>query len=129
MLQSRTCDFLIRLKNSYAAGRPTMIAPSSNVCVAIAELLQKHNLIESYSTSEDPLKNITLNLIYHDQRPQISHIRLFSKPGRRLYHKSSSLPWGASKNSIFIISTSKGLMSQKQAHTQKIGGELIAEIY
>jgi small subunit ribosomal protein S8 len=129
MLQSRTCDFLIRLKNSYAAGRPTMIAPSSNVCEAIAELLQKHNLIESYSTSEDPLKNITLNLIYHDQRPQITNIRLFSKPGRRLYNKASSLPWGASKNSIFIISTSKGLMSQKQARSQKVGGELLAEIY
>jgi len=59
----------------------------------------------------------------------MSHLQIYSKPGRRMYTNSSNLPWGFQSNSLIIISTSKGLLSQKQAQKAKLGGELIAQIW
>jgi small subunit ribosomal protein S8 len=129
MIQSRPCDFLIRLKNAYLASQKSMTAPSSSFCVSMAALLKKHHLVEDFVVSEGPLKTVTLTLSYQNHYPRISHVKLFSKPGRRSYCTSSSLPWGSTKDAIFIISTSRGLMTQKEARSEKIGGELVAELY
>jgi small subunit ribosomal protein S8 len=72
---------------------------------------------------------MTLKLAYNNNQPAVFDVKLFSKPGRRLYEKSSSLPWGKTPSSLIIISTSSGLMSQKEAKTKGLGGEIIAEIY
>jgi small subunit ribosomal protein S8 len=127
MIQSLACDFLIRLKNSSLAGNKTMTAPNSQFCKNIAEVLKKNKYIEDYSISEDS-RELTLKLHYDNDIPAVSIVKLFSKPGRRWYEKSSSLPWGQSKESLIIISTSSGLMSQREAKKKGIGGEIIAEI-
>lgn len=127
MLQSLSCDFLIRLKNSSLAGNKSMTAPNSNLCRNIAVVLKKNKYIEDYSVSEDN-RELTLKLKYDNDMPAVSVVKLFSKPGRRWYEKSSSLPWGQSKESLIIISTSSGLMSQREASKKGIGGEIIAEI-
>ena len=121
-------DFLIRIKNGYKAGRKTITGPASKYCVAIAQLLQKHDLIIGYSVSDDTKKIITVNLSYNGTQPAISDIKIHSRPGRRVYEKSISLPWGKSKQSLFIISTSSGVFSQKEAKTKGLGGEILAEI-
>ena len=127
MIQSLACDFLIRLKNSSLAGNKSMIAPNSKLCQNIALVLKKNKYIEDYSVSEDS-RELTLKLHYDNDVPAVSVVKLFSKPGRRWYEKSSSLPWGQSKQSLIIISTSAGLMSQREAKKRGIGGEIIAEI-
>ena len=79
--------------------------------------------------SDDAKKKITIDLIYQNNQPKISEVKLFSTPGRRIYGKVTQLPWGKTPYSLIIVSTSKGLMSQKEAKTKKLGGEIIAEVY
>ena len=129
MINSPSTDFLIRIKNGYRAGRKTVTAPYSKYCESISKLLKKNNLIDSYEVMADGSKQLLLKLKYVNKEPVVNDVKLFSKPGRRLYEKSSSLPWGMTPSSLIIISTSRGLMSQKEASAQKIGGELVAEVY
>jgi len=129
MLQSTSIDFLIRIKNGYKAGKKKIIAPASNFCLDIAQLLKKYGFINDVSISEGIKKEITLNLSYDGLEPKVTNIRIFSKPGRRVYEKTSSLPWGKTPSSLIIISTSSGVMSQKEAKVKGLGGEIIAEVY
>ncbi len=129
MLQSFPIDFLIRIKNSSRAGKKKMTAPSSKFCVSIADLLKRYGYISNYSVSDDDKKQITIDLSYQNNQPKISEVKLFSRPGRRVYGKVTQLPWGKTPYSLIIVSTSSGLMSQKEAKTKKLGGEIIAEIY
>ncbi len=128
-MQSISTDFLIRIKNGYRAGRKTIDAPVSNFTVSMAELLKRYSFITDFSIEGDVKKVMTLKLAYENSEPKVSDVQLFSKPGRRLYEKSSSLPWGKTPKSLIIISTSSGVMSQKEAKTKGLGGEVIAEIY
>lgn len=129
MLQSTSIDFLIRIKNAYKAGKKQITAPASNFCLDMAQLLKKYNFIDEVSISEGVKKEITLKLSYNGFEPKINDIKIFSKPGRRIYEKVSSLPWGKTPSSLIIISTSSGVMSQKEAKVKGLGGEIIAEIY
>jgi len=129
MLQSFPIDFLIRIKNASRAGQKKMTAPSSKFCISIADLLKRYGYIGNYSVSNDLKKKIIIDLIYQNNQPKIFDIKLFSTPGRRIYEKVNKLPWGKTPYSLIIVSTSSGLMSQKEAKTKKLGGEIIAEIY
>jgi len=129
MLQSFSIDFLIRIKNAYRAGKKKMVAPASNFCISIADLLKRYGFISGYSVTDEAKREITLDLVYTNNQPQVTEVKIFSKPGRRLYEKTSSLPWGKTRQSLIIISTSAGVMSQKEAKSKGLGGEIIAEIY
>jgi small subunit ribosomal protein S8 len=129
MITSHSTDFLIRIKNGYNASRKTITAPATKLCINLAEIIKKHGFIADYSVSNDPKKVITLKLDYQNDFPKVTNVSLFSKPGRRFYEKSNKLPWGKTKNSLIIISTSSGLMSQREAVKKGLGGEIIAEIY
>lgn len=125
MTSSPITDFLIRLKNASKAGKTEIIAPASKVKTAICELLKKHHFITDYQTQGDVKKNLLISF----ESGNISSVSIFSKPSRHVYHKVSSLPWGKTRRSLIIVSTSSGLMSQKQARSQNLGGEILAEIY
>lgn len=129
MIASTSIDFLIRIKNGARAGRKTIDAPASKFCISIAELMKKIGYIADYTVSEGVKKVMTITLAYNGRVSKISDIQLFSKPGRRLYTTSLTMPWGKTKESLIIISTSAGVMSQKEAKSKKLGGEVIAEIY
>jgi small subunit ribosomal protein S8 len=129
MLQSFSIDFLIRIKNAYRAGKKKMVAPASNFCISIADLLKRYGFISGYSVTDEAKRQITLDLIYTNNEPQVIEVKIFSKPGRRFYGKTSALPWGKTRQSLIIISTSAGVMSQKEAKSKGLGGEIIAEIY
>lgn len=129
MLQSTSIDFLIRIKNAYRAGKKQIVTPASNFCVDIAKLLKRYKFIEALSLSKEAKPTITLDLSYSNNQPSITNVKIFSKPGRRIYEKVSSLPWGEKPQSLIIVSTSSGLMSQKEAKVKGLGGEIIAEIY
>jgi small subunit ribosomal protein S8 len=129
MTPSLSTDFLIRIKNGSRASRKTITAPSSKYCVAIATLLKKYGYIDNFSVSAGPKPEMTITLAYDGQLPRIYDLHLLSKPGRRLYEKNHSLPWGKTKQSLIIVSTSSGVMSQKEAKVKGIGGEIVAEIW
>jgi small subunit ribosomal protein S8 len=129
MIQSLSTDFITRIKNGYRAGRKNITAPASKFCISIAELLKKYGYIADYSVSGEAKKVISLNLAYDNNEPRVTDTLIYSKPGRRIYEKSSSLPWGKTPKSLIIISTSSGVMSQKEAKSKGLGGEIIAEIW
>jgi small subunit ribosomal protein S8 len=127
MINSLSTDFLIRLKNSSLAGNKYVTAPNSKFVRGISDLLIKNGYIIGYEVSEDK-KSLKVELAYDDDQPKISDVKLFSKSGRRWYEKAFTLPWGQSYDSLIIVSTSKGLLTQRQAKKAGIGGEIIAEI-
>jgi small subunit ribosomal protein S8 len=129
MITSLSTDFLIRIKNGSRAGRKTITAPVSKFCLSIAALMKKYGYISDFAVTDDVKKIMTITLTYDNDTPKITDISLFSKPGRRMYGRSFSLPWGKSKDALIIISTSSGVMSQKEAKVKGLGGELIAEVW
>ncbi len=129
MIHSLSTDFLIRIKNGYRAGRKSIKAPASKFCISIANLLKKNGYIANYTISGDVIKELTIDLIYTNGEAKVTDVRLYSKPGRRFYSNAIKLPWGKTPSSIIIVSTSSGLMTQKQAQVKGLGGEIIAEIF
>lgn len=121
-MNSLYCDLLIRVKNASLAKRKTFDAVDSNFSRDICEKLKKHGFITDFSVDSD---THTIKI----QNPVINGVEILSKPGRHLYVKSSNIPWGKSSKSLIIISTSTGLLSQKEAVAKKVGGELIAQIW
>ncbi|MFA6007824.1 MAG: 30S ribosomal protein S8 [Candidatus Shapirobacteria bacterium] len=122
MINSLSCDLLIRIKNGSRAGRKTISAPLSKFSVSILEQFKKYGFIADFTVnSEERIISIS--------QPKISDVEIFSRPGRRLYCTSKTLPWGKTPKSLIIISTSAGLLSQREAAIKKLGGELVAEIW
>lgn len=128
-MQTFPIDFLIKIKNASRAGQKKMTTSSSKFCINIANLLKRYGYIDNYSVSEDAKTKISVDLIYQNNQSKITDIKIFSKPSRRIYRKYTQLPWGKTPYSLIIISTSSGVMSQKEAKTKKLGGEIIAEIF
>lgn len=129
MHQSTSIDFLIRLKNAYAAGHSSLSLPASKFIQNLSQLLKKHGFIKDYSLKGKPKKIINISLVYPQNQPAITSVKLFSKPGRRWYEKKSSLPWRSKNQALIIVSTSQGLMSARLAAKKGLGGEIIAQIY
>lgn len=122
MMNSLYCDLLIRVKNASLAKRKSFEAIDSSFSRDICDKLKKHKFIEDFSVdSENHVITIT--------NPIINDLEILSKPGRHLYVKSTKIPWGKSAKALIIISTSQGLLSQKEAVAKKVGGELIAQIW
>jgi small subunit ribosomal protein S8 len=117
-------DFLIRLKNTALAGRKTVEVSSSKLVRAVARLLQKEGYLEDVTESKGTL---SANLAFHKKSPILDDIKLVSKPGLRIYMDREELE--AKKGpSFFIISTSHGLMTTREALKKGLGGEVIAEV-
>lgn len=122
MINSLSCDLLTRIKNGSRAGRKSISAPLSKYSLNILEQLKKYGFIANFTVNKTE-RSISIS------EPRVSDVEIFSTPGRRLYCSSTTLPWGKTPKSLIIISTSSGLLSQKEAVTKKLGGELIAEIW
>jgi small subunit ribosomal protein S8 len=124
-------DFLTRVRNAIGAGKKTVDIPASNIKKGIAEIMKNTHFISDYSLIEtDGVKKfISLKLKYNDGISVIEGLRRISKPGIRTYKDSENIPRVRNGLGIAVISTSKGLMTDKQARAQKIGGEVICEIW
>lgn len=130
MISAPALDLLIRIKNGYLASLKSIKAPGSKFNQALCQLLLENNYISSFDIQEDGVKkSLSIKLKYTNKEPSLHGVRIYSRPGRRIYERVDSLPWGKSKASLIIISTSLGLKSQKDAKKLNVGGEVIAEIY
>lgn len=128
MINSLSTDYIIRLKNASLAGDKHVITPNSKFLRAITDLLVKNSFVKSYEVAADS-KSLTIELAYDNNFPKISNVKIFSKPGRRWYGTTNTLPWGQTPDSLIIVSTSKGLLTQREAKKSGLGGEIIAEIW
>jgi len=120
-------DMLTRIRNGQARGKITISMPSSKQKVAIASLLKDEGYIADYSIEADGGKpQLELKLKYFRGKPVIELIKRVSRPGLRIYRGKNDIPqvWGGL--GIAIVSTSKGLMSDRAARTAGYGGEILA---
>ncbi len=130
MITDPISDFLTRLRNAQSAEHETTTVPGSRIKLAIAKLLQREGYLEAVSEkTEGVKKTITVTLKYVGKTPAIRAITRTSKPGLRVYRKASELPRVLSDQGIAVVSTSAGIMTNKEARRRKLGGEVLCEIY
>lgn len=123
-------DMLIRIKNALLARHKELVIPHSKVKEAIAQILTDNNYIQSFKVvKQKPQSSITVVLGYQDKWPKITGVKRVSKPGRRLYTPVGQIPRTLNGYGITILSTSKGLMTDKQARKSNVGGELLCQIW
>lgn len=124
-------DMLTRIRNASRASHDTVDIPSSKQKAAIARILKEEGYIEDFETlPKPPGELIRVTLKYGLDRSKTIHgLKRVSKPGLRVYAKGDNLPRVLGGMGTAIVSTSSGLMTDKQASRQKIGGEVIAHIW
>ena len=123
-------DMLTRIRNAGTAGHATVDVPQSNMKKAIAQILLDEGYIEKFETLEGNTQGIIrITLKYSGRKPVISGIKRISKPGLRAYADKESLPNVLGGLGIAIISTSKGLMTDRDARKQNLGGEVVAYVW
>lgn len=123
-------DFLTRIRNGQAAHHETVSAPGSNIKRAIADILVREGYLDRVEEQADGAKKtLTVALKYAGKTPAIRSIRRVSHPGRRVYSRAADLAPVLSGQGILIVSTSVGLMTNKEARRRKLGGEIICEVF
>ncbi|MFZ2324160.1 MAG: 30S ribosomal protein S8 [Ignavibacteriaceae bacterium] len=123
-------DFLLRIRNASKAKKLRVEIPSSKMKQGLAEILKKESYIHDYSIIEDNKQNILkIQLKYRDGASAITGLKRISKPGLRVYKDSSELPRVYNGLGTAVISTSKGLMTDKEARALAFGGEVICYIW
>jgi|TARA_B100000929_G_scaffold251396_1_gene211365 small subunit ribosomal protein S8 len=123
-------DMLTRIRNGLARDKVSVSMPSSGVKEAIAAVLKEEGFIDGFSvTVADQKKELTVDLRYHQGEPAIEKMSRVSRPGRRQYCGATDMPSVNGGLGVVMISTSKGIMSDRQARRQGIGGEVICSIF
>ncbi|MGM9948433.1 30S ribosomal protein S8 [Floccifex sp.] len=123
-------DMLTRIRNALQQKHETVSMPSSNEKKAIAKILKDEGYITDFAVETDGVKKtLTITLKYKNNEKAIKGLRRISKPGLRVYSKVEDLPRVISGLGIAIISTSKGLMTDKDARKAHLGGEVIAYVW
>jgi small subunit ribosomal protein S8 len=124
-------DFLTRLRNANSAYHDEVVLPHSKLKANIAEILKREGYIASYRSEQgDKSKNLVVELKYGPNRERsIAGLRRISKPGLRVYAKSTNLPKVLGGLGVAIISTSTGLVTDRQANKQGVGGEVLAYVW
>lgn len=122
-------DLLTRVRNGQAANKSHVSMPSSNLKASVCQVLEKEGYIDGYTVDKTGAKaTLTIALKYFKGQPVIDTIDRVSKPGRRVYKSSSEVPHVLGGFGIAIISTSKGVMSDKDAREGGHGGEVLCTV-
>lgn len=123
-------DMIIRIKNALLARHSEVVIPHSKLKLAIAHILEQEGYVDRVDLEQvAPQSNIVIKLKYAGRTPAITDVRRLSTPGRRLYSASTQVPRALGGYGITIVSTSKGVMTDKQARKQNAGGELLCQIW
>jgi small subunit ribosomal protein S8 len=128
--QDPIADMLTRIRNANRVGRRMVLIPKSKICMGIAHVLREEGYIEEYDVIDDPRQGqIRVKLKYTPTGSKVIHeIDRQSKPGRRMYRAVRDLPKVLNGMGIAVVSTSKGVMSDRRAREQNIGGELLCTV-
>jgi small subunit ribosomal protein S8 len=122
-------DMLTRIRNAQGVDKVSVQMPSSKLKLAIAKVLKDEGYIETFSVSEEGSKPIlSIELKYYAGRPVIEKIERVSKPGLRIYKGKNEIPQVMNGLGIAIVSTSKGVMTDRKARAVGLGGEVIAYV-
>lgn len=130
MMTDPIADMITRIRNAGAAGHRWADMPVSKLKVEVAKLLKEHAFVFDYKVLDDGKHGVLrVYLKYHDGSPVIRHLERVSRPGRRHYVGASDVPSVRNGLGIAILSTSRGLLSDRGARQEGVGGELMALIW
>lgn len=122
-------DLLIRIKNGYMSNKETIMSRHSKFKEEILKVLKKLKFIEDYHVDKKTKPSIKVKLAYDKGVSLITNIKIYSKPGRKFYIKSSDIKSSKLSISSKILTTSRGVMTDADAKKNKLGGELLFEIW
>ncbi len=121
-------DMLTRIRNAQRANKVAVAMPSSKLKVAIAKVLKEEGYVEDFAVSVDAKPVLEIQLKYYAGRPVIEQIKRVSRPGLRVYKGSGEIPTVMNGLGVAIVSTSKGVMTDRKARAAGIGGELLCVV-
>lgn len=138
MMTDPLADMLTRIRNAQMARKPDVYSPHSNLKFAVAKILETERFVSS--VERIPLNmtrrkgkvsqyQIKIHLRYHEGKPAITELKRISKPGKRVYCTYRDMPRVQNDYGISIVSTPKGVMTSKLAAEEKVGGEILCELW
>ena len=124
-------DMLTRIRNGQSARKTVVSSPSSRFRTNVLEVLKREGYIRNYSSVDvrPGIKELKIELKYHDGMPVISEIQRVSRPGRRVYYGIRALPRVYNGLGIAILSTPRGVLSDSEARTANVGGEVLCHVF
>lgn len=130
MITDPISDMLTRIRNAAAVRKTEVAIPHSKVKFAIAKILEQEGFVQSVqATGEGIHKAIVVGLKYQNREPAFRSLKRVSKPGHRVYRKADELKQVLSGFGVSIISTPNGLMTNKEARSRRLGGEVVCEVF
>lgn len=128
-MQDPIADMLTRIRNAQGRSKTTVSMPSSKQKMAVCAVLQDEGYITGFEASEGPKPTLTVHLKYFEGRPVIEEIRRVSRPGLRTYRGGDAVPQVRGGLGVAIVSTNKGVMSDRAAREAGIGGEVLCTVF
>ncbi|HSJ24029.1 MAG TPA: 30S ribosomal protein S8 [Longimicrobiales bacterium] len=130
MMTDPISDMLTRIRNASSAKHKRVDMPVSKLKIEIARILKESHFIHDYKILDDGHHGVLrVYLKYYEDRPVIRNVSRVSRPGRRIYKGAGELPRVRNGLGVAIVSTSKGVMTDRQARAQKVGGEVMALVW
>jgi small subunit ribosomal protein S8 len=126
MMTDPIADMLTRIRNAAAAKKATVVLPRSSVKYVIAKILEKEGYLAGVESQE---RTLVLTLRFEHGAPVVRDLKRISTPGRRVYRASADLPTVLSGTGIAIVSTSQGMMTNVEAKSRSLGGEVVCEVH
>ncbi|PYD04603.1 30S ribosomal protein S8 [Pseudomonas syringae pv. maculicola] len=128
-MQDPLADMLTRIRNAQMAEKPVVSMPSSTLKVAVAKVLKDEGYIAGYQISSEVKSSLSIELKYFEGRPVIEEVQRVSRPGLRQYKSSDDLPKVRGGLGVSIVSTSKGVMTDRAARAAGVGGEVLCTVF
>ena len=128
-MQDTLADMVTRIRNAHMANHAAVTMPSYKLKVGVDKVLKEEGYIGDYKVDENVKPSLTIDLKYYEGKPVIEHIKRVSRPGLRQYKSRSDLPKVEGGLGIAIVSTSKGVMTDRAARAAGVGGEVICTVF
>ena len=128
-MQDPIADLLTRIRNAQLAGHESVDVPYSKLKTEVVRVLQEEGYIEGFSISEEIKSQINVSLKYADGEPVIERIKRVSRPGLRIYKDTKSVPVVDGGLGVAIVSTNKGVMTDRSARKEGVGGEVLCTVF
>jgi len=129
MYNDPIADMLTRIRNAQMVGKEKVSMPSSKLKVNLVKVLKEEGYVTDFAVEEGPKPTLTVELKYFEGKPVIAELDRFSRPGLRAYAGKDELPSVRGGLGIAIVSTSKGVMTDRAARSAGVGGEIICTVF
>ena len=128
-MQDPISDLLTRIRNAQMAGHKNVEMPNSKIKRSILKVLLDEGFIDGFTADDEVKSALNVDLRYHDGSPVIEEIKRVSRPGLRIYKESSEIPSVRGGLGVAIVSTNKGVMTDKRARAAGVGGEVLCTVF